>query len=399
MQGCGLIVEYNPFHNGHKYHLNQSRIISGADCMIAVMSGNFLQRGEPAVIDKHHRAKLAVTQGVDLVIELPYYYAVQHSELFAEGAIKLLSALKANYICFGSEHGEINGFHEMIKLLRSNQTEYETQLKLSLHQGNSYPKAHEIAWRQIGGEHLSIDYTKPNNILGTQYLLKILQIDSLIQPLTIKRQQNNYHDQAISTPFASATSIRKELLSDHPLRKIEDSVPSETLDILNKYKSNYGCWHDWEQYFPFLHYRILTMHPDELKQIHGMKEGLENRLIRSMTDASSFEQFMTNVKTKRYTWTSLQRVLTNILTNTTKSEIEIKLSSPPPLRILAMSQIGKRYLNHLKEYDPIFYTSNKKPYPDYGLDNRVTSAYYSILNTEKQLTAKKQDFKPPYMEV
>ncbi|KAB8138639.1 nucleotidyltransferase [Gracilibacillus oryzae] len=397
MRGCGLIVEYNPFHNGHKYHLDQSQQASNADCMIAVMSGNFLQRGEPAIIDKHHRAKLAVSQGADLVIELPYYYAVQHSELFAEGAIKLLSTLKADHICFGSEHGDITGFLEMINLLKNNFTEFHYHLKQALNKGNSYPRANELAFRQIGGEHLSLDFTQPNNILGTQYVSKILQIDPAIQPLTVKRQQNNYHDRQISIPFASATSIRKELLTVDKESDLSETVPAETTEILNQYKSAFGCWHEWEQYYSYLYYRILTMETDDLKKIHGIKEGLENRIISSIREATDFQQLMRKMKTKRYTWTSLQRIFANILTNTTKDEIEAKLHVPPPLRILAMSPTGIKYLNYLKQYDQKFFTSNKKPYPDHDFDNRIASAYYSILSIEKQHTAKKQDFKPPYM--
>ncbi|SER96774.1 Predicted nucleotidyltransferase [Gracilibacillus ureilyticus] len=398
MRGCGLIVEYNPFHNGHKYHLNKSKAMTNADCMIAVMSGNFLQRGEPAVIDKHHRAQLAVSQGADLVIELPYYYAVQHSELFAEGAIRILSLLKADSICFGSEHGEINEFYEIINLINGNYREYHQHLKNALKEGNAYPAAHEAAYRKIGGNFLTIDFTKPNNVLGTQYLEKILQIDPSIQPFTIKRQQNEYHDQSLTKPFASATSIRKELFSNKPPTDIAETVPIQTTEILNNYRNQFGGFHSWDQYFSYLRYRILTINTSYLKQIHGVKEGLENRLIRSMKDASNFQQFMTNLKTKRYTWTSLQRILVNIITNITKADIEEKLSGSPPLRILAMSATGKEYLHNLKNEEIKFYTSNKKPYPDYDLDNRIASAYYSILETERQIIAKKQDFKPPFIK-
>ncbi|WP_277677813.1 nucleotidyltransferase [Gracilibacillus dipsosauri] len=399
MKACGLIVEYNPFHNGHLYHARKAKEISNADCTIAVMSGNFLQRGEPAIIDKFSRAKIAVEQGIDLVVELPYYYAVQHSELFAKGAITLLSALKVHSVCFGSEHGDIAGFNQILGLLSNHQDTYITYFKQALTEGNSYPKAHQKAFYRIGGKDLPVDIAKPNNILGFQYVHSINEIDRSITPLTIQRIQNDYHDQVISEPIASATSIRNELLKEKlPDKILKTTIPNTTRRILLEYKKDHSYWHDWEKYFPLLRYRILTMTADEISGIHGVVEGLEHRLINAAKEAISFESFMKAIKTKRYTWTSLQRVCTHILTNTTKQEIIAKIHTEmEPIRILAMSSVGQQYLNqNKKQISASVYTSIKKPYPNHLLDERLAAAYYSILPIQSQQEQIAQDYMPPY---
>ncbi|SFM00266.1 Predicted nucleotidyltransferase [Gracilibacillus orientalis] len=401
MKACGLIVEYNPYHNGHHYHFQQAKIVSGAECMVAVMSGNFLQRGEPAIVDKFSRAKMAIQQGVDLVIELPYFYAVQHSELFANGAIKILNSLQVDSLCFGSEHGEIDDFNTLYHFITEHQKNYDLYLTEALNQGNSYPKANDIAFSKIGGENLSIDFAKPNNILGYQYVKNIYDLHTTIFPYTIKRIKNNYHDREINDPIASATSIRKQLLTAHTntnTNELNDTIPSITNESLESYKELHSSWHYWEAYFPLLKYRVLTMRKDEFANIHGIKEGLENRIINTAKKAESFSEWMELLKTKRYTWTSLQRVFTHILTNTYASEIEAYVTEKKPsaIRILAMSKNGQNYLSaRKKEIDVEWYTSNKHPYPYQAFDDRIDHAYYSILPLTSQQYLTKQAYQKP----
>jgi predicted nucleotidyltransferase len=399
MQACGVIVEYNPFHNGHKYHLEKARSLSKASCMIAVMSGNFLQRGEPAIIDKYHRAKLATEQGCDIVIELPYYYAVQHSELFAMGAIKILKELGVHSLCFGSESGEIDAFHQTIDAIEKNQFIYQESLKNAIKKGNSYPKSHQIALNRIFTSDTSIDIGQPNNMLGLQYIKQIHNLNANIKPLTIKRAQSNYHDETISLPFASATSIRRSLLhtDNHFLQEIQDSMPKMTSKTLEMYKKQYGCFHTWEAYFKLLQYNVLTSNESVLRTIHGVNEGIEHRIIRTAKDATSFQTWMQLLKTKRYTWTSLQRIFTHILTKTTKEEVQQKLLETPPIRILSMTGVGRQYLNDHKKGTNQLFISNKNPFPDKELDERISSAYYSIIDSNMMIHAKKQAYLPPYM--
>ncbi|MGN8645120.1 nucleotidyltransferase [Gracilibacillus sp. HCP3S3_G5_1] len=399
MKACGLIVEYNPYHNGHHYHFQQAKKITRADCMIAVMSGNFLQRGEPAIVDKFTRAKIALEQGIDLVIELPYFYAVQHSELFANGAVKILNSLKVDSLCFGSEHGKMQDFNNMYHFINNHREEYNYFLTQSLKQGYSYPKANDIAFSSIGGKELSIDFSKPNNILGYQYVKNIYDLHTNITPFTIKRIKNNYHDREIHDSIASATSIRNQLLAkDANIEQLNDAVPSITKAALIGYKERHRSWHYWEAYFHLLKYRVLTMRSEEFSDIQGVKEGLEYRIVNTAKQAETFTNWMELLKTKRYTWTSLQRVFTHILTNTRTSDIAslVHKEKPSAIRILAMSKTGQNYLSvRRKEVDVKWYTSSKQPYPYQAFEDRVDHAYYSILPEASQQQLKKQAYQKP----
>src|SRR5690625_3404959 len=174
VKACGLIVEYNPLHNGHLYHIKEARNISQAECMIAVMSGSFLQRGEPAIIDKFHRTNAALASGVDIVLELPYPYAVQSSDLFAKGSVKTLYEVGVENICFGSEQGDISHFITSYNIYKDHQDTYRHELKNYLQQGMSFPQASKHAYKKIGLTHQDMDLSQPNNILGFSYIKTIL---------------------------------------------------------------------------------------------------------------------------------------------------------------------------------------------------------------------------------
>src|SRR5690625_1460837 len=236
MNACGLVVEYNPFHNGHLYHVNEARKVSNAQIIVAVMSGSFLQRGEPAIIDKFHRTKAALQAGVDIVIELPYPYAVQSSELFAKGAILSLQQLGVTSICFGSESGNITDFINGINQLQQNKTLFDQTIKSYVAKGYSYPKATSYAYEAIGMEHVNL--IKPNNILGYNYVKTIVENNFQIKPLTIRRIHNDYHEQHIGSEIASATSIRKEILENDITEKIITTVPNTSLQQLQQYKNS-----------------------------------------------------------------------------------------------------------------------------------------------------------------
>src|SRR5699024_4921257 len=314
MKASGLVVEYNPFHNGHLYHVQQAKKISSADCMIAVMSGSFLQRGEPAIIDKFHRAKAALASGVDIVLELPYAYAVQSSELFAKGAIHTLQKIGVDSLCFGSESGNISNYITYNNNLKKKKANYKLKQKKALNDGYSFPEASKEAYRTIGLTTNSLDLSKPNNILGFSYVKTILDANLTIQPYTIKRIKSDYHDKEIKDKIASATSIRKQLLNEQDLsvNKVSSSMPKATLNQLHKYKEDTGIWHDWERYFHLVYYRVLTMTPKELAFIYGIDEGIEHRIIKTVKNATSFNDWIKTIKTKRYTWTRIQRMFSHI---------------------------------------------------------------------------------------
>lgn len=400
MKACGLIVEYNPFHNGHAYHIQEAKTVSGADCMIAVMSGSFLQRGEPAIIDKFHRAEAALRSGIDIVIELPYAYAVQNSDLFAKGSVQSLHEIGVSSICFGSESGDVSDFIASYEIFKEKETIYKETLKYYLDIGNSFPQASRNAYEKIGLTDRAIDLSQPNNILGFSYVKTILDNNLPMKALTIKRTNNNYHDNHITSSIASATSIRNEILeNDSITTEVMSTIPEATRNQLQFYKDTSGTWHRWEDYFQLLHYRVMTMSLKELTAIHGVDEGLEHRIKRIAKEATSINDWVEAIKTKRYTWTRLQRMFVHILTNTTKEDIATAkvAASVPYIRLLGLTETGKAYLNFQKKQIavPVISKLSSKMHPMLSLEEKATNAYYSCLPPAKKNLLRRQELQPP----
>lgn len=400
MKACGLIVEYNPFHNGHVYHIQKAKVASDADCMIAVMSGSFLQRGEPAIIDKFHRAKAALNCGIDIVIELPYAFAVQNSDLFAKGSVQSLHEIGASSICFGSESGDVSNFITNYEIFKEKETFYKKTLKYYLGVGLSFPEASKYAYQKIGLTDQDIDLSKPNNILGFSYVKTILDNSLPMKALTIKRTNNNYHDKHITSSIASATSIRNKLFkNDSITTEVKSTIPEATINQLQLYKNVAGTWHTWEKYFQLLHYRVMTMSMEELAAIHGVDEGLEYRIKKTGKEATSFGDWVRAIKTKRYTWTRLQRMFVHILTNTTKEDMKsIKEdTSVPYIRLLGLTETGKTYLNFQKKQMgvPSISKLSSNMHPMLSQEERATNAYYSILPPAKKNLLRHQELEPP----
>ncbi|MFC0301522.1 nucleotidyltransferase [Virgibacillus soli] len=399
MNVCGLIVEYNPFHNGHAYHIQEARRVSQAQVIVAIMSGSFLQRGEPAIIDKFHRAKAALQSGVDIIIELPYLYAVQSSRLFAQGAVNTLFHLGITDLCFGSESGNIQDFISSYELLLQQQDTYNHTLKNLLKQGESFPIASREAYKKVGLDGAtSIDLTKPNNILGFSYVREILDKQLPIRPLTIKRIKSDYHDTHIHSSIASATSIREAIITKRrSVREVERTIPSATLDQMEQYKSETDIFHDWENYFPLIHYRVMTMSPEELESILGVDEGLEYRLKRTAPHVTNFKDWMQAMKTKRYTWTRLQRMFVHILTNTKKRELELIRDHVPYIRLLGMTKAGQQYIRSRKKklQVPLITGIGGQVHALLKVEERASAAYYSILSPTMRQQFLHQELEKP----
>lgn len=397
MKACGIIVEYNPFHHGHVHHLKASKQKTNADIVIAVMSGNFLQRGEPAIIDKFHRTKAAIQSGVDIVIELPYPYAVQSSDLFAKGAVYSLYEIGVDALCFGSESGMIEPFIQATALLNKSNDTYEHVLHRQLNQGDAFPIASSKAYDAIGLNSLNIN--QPNNILGLSYTKTIINHQLPIKPFTIKRIYNEYHDTSIHHSIASATSIRKEILHNGINKHIINTVPTSTLRQVQTYKDITSIWHEWEAYFPYLYYKIISTDASELRNILGVDEGIEYRIKEAAFNATTFMDLLNKTKTKRFTMTRLQRMFTHILTHTTKKEIESynELDSVPYLRLLGMNENGRAYINQMKKHLNIPLISNlKRDLPKkLQVDERATNIYYSILPPKQRKELRRQEFLGP----
>jgi predicted nucleotidyltransferase len=352
MKAVGIIVEYNPFHNGHSYHLQAAKEAAKADIVIAVMSGNFLQRGEPALVSKWSRTKMALQEGVDIVIELPYQFASQKAETFANGAISILDSIGCQALCFGSENGDISSFLETVDFIDVNQDKYDESIKSFIQTGVSYPKALSLSFQAMSSTNNLVDLSKPNNILGIQYIKALKQQKSLVKPLTVKRKNADYHDEHFATEtIASATSIRKALFSPNSEQSsINQYVPAVTSQLLREYHEHFGTFHEWENYWMFLKFRILQSSPEELRNIYEVEEGLENRILTVALESNCFRGFMEKLKTKRYTWTRLQRMCIHILTNTKKTDMAMTTEKASYLRLLGMTSSGKEYLNKNKSH-------------------------------------------------
>jgi predicted nucleotidyltransferase len=401
VKSVGVVVEYNPFHNGHLYHIEQTRKQTNADCIVAVMSGNFLQRGEPALLSKWYRTKMALQGGADVVIELPYAFATQKAEIFANGAISILDAIGCSEMCFGSEHGSILDFHKTVTYMKDNEETFNTNVKNTVKKGFSYPKAASLAYYELEGQETYLDLSKPNNILGYHYVKAIIDQQSKMIPTTIQRTGSGYHDTELPPEnIASATSIRKAIFGDDAsIEKISPFVPASTLNELKTYFSKYQLLHSWEDYFSLLKYKLVTLSANELKDLYEMEEGLENRLISHIANSHSFEEFIKKIKTKRYTWTRLQRVCCHILTHTTKEKMSSVKEDPKAtyLRLLGMSRSGQRYIQGVKKELSLPLIANLSSYKDelIELDKKASNTYTMVLPEPIRSTFLKLEYSNP----
>ncbi|MBD3859464.1 nucleotidyltransferase [Bacillus sp. 28A-2] len=399
LKATGVVVEYNPFHYGHAHHVRQAKKQTSSDVAIAVMSGSFLQRGEPAIVSKWARTKMALQNGVDIVCELPYIYAVQKAETFANGAVSILDALKCRSLFFGSEDGDINVFKRTAHAWQEKKAEIDLLTKEKVKEGLSYPAAAAAAFQEtIYLEHL-LDLSKPNNILGFHYVKAILERSPHMQPFTSKRIASGYHDEKlpVNQKIASATSIRKALKEHGSFEAVTPYLPDNTLKQLHDYHSSYGLLHTKEAYFSFLKHVFHTMNAAELEGIYEMEEGIEHRMQKAITHASSYEEYLSLVKTKRYTWTRLQRMNTHLLMRVKKKDMHqlLEEKKAPYIRLLGMSKKGQQYLSLVKkELDvPLVSKLSSFSHPALDLDIRASRVFSLPIREPMQTELTEAEFK------
>ncbi|GIN74389.1 UPF0348 protein YlbM [Bacillus sp. J14TS2] len=397
MRTVGIVVEYNPFHNGHLYQLQKAKEDTHADIAICIMSGNFLQRGEPALVSKWSRTKMALSAGIDLVIELPFAFSVQKAEIFAYGAVYLLDALNCSHICFGSESGQISDFHNTIDFVHHHRLQYEKYIHEFIKEGMSYPSALSKAYQALEPGRDLIDLSKPNNILGFHYMEAAAEINPQLRFLTIKRKNAGYHDPSVNeTNIASATSIRNRLRT-HQTDSIKNYIPKTSLSELQHYLVEFGQLHSWENYWDYLQYQILSKSSKELEAIYDMEEGLENRFIRAAQAAKDYQGFMEIMKTKRYTWTRLQRISTQILLNIQKEQINDLGRKPQYIRLLGMSHVGQKYLRSIKKdlQIPLIAKVSAQQNQMLALDIKATHMYAQGLPEPYRTKMRDLDYRQP----
>jgi predicted nucleotidyltransferase len=387
MKTVGIVVEYNPLHNGHAYHFAEAKRHTGAEAVVAVMSGHFLQRGEPAIVNKWARTEMALRLGVDLVLEIPLVYATQSAEQFAFGSIATLHATGiVDEICFGSESGDITWIQELAAILAEESTGFQDQLRKAMAEGLSYPVAYGQAIQTtLSGytDHTISRYTtEPNNILGLNYCLALHRLQSPIRPVTIKRQKAGYHQTTVTDQnIASATALRK-LIAEKGARGIETIrcyVPSSTYDVLRTEEEAGRFPMTWDQFYPYLQHQLLTHWPEELRSIHEMNEGIEHRIMQALPRVASFTDLVETVKTKRYTWTRIQRLFLYSMLNLTREKMSAAnvQKGPAYIRVLGFTPTGQRLLKKMKNTSvlPVITRIGKDKHPMLSLDVQAGALY------------------------
>ena len=322
MNVTAIISEYNPLHKGHMYHIETARKETHADYIIAIMSGNFVQRGTPAILDKYARAEAALRSGVDMVLELPVMYATASAEYFALGGVALANTLGCvTHLCFGSEYGQADKFMEAAHLLLNEPEEMKLPLKEALKEGLSYPAARAYAVK-VSHPELAAILEEPNNILGVEYCKALLKLKSRIIPHTIKRQGQDYHSEIFGVGFASATGIRRLLSSDFPENKhlLEEQLPAASFEAIKGLIGKPTLTED--DFSMLLHYKLITENRALLTEYFGVSRDLSNRIYKHINEFESFSSFAELLKTKNLTRTAINRALLHILLDVKASDVQ-----------------------------------------------------------------------------
>lgn len=325
MDKIGIIAEYNPFHNGHKYHIDKIRTLYKDCIIIAVISSSFTQRGNISILNKWDKTNIALSNGVDIVIELPFIYSSQSADIFAKGALKILNELKVNKIVFGSETNDIDNLKEIANL-QINNKKFDKIVKEYLKNGDNYPTSLSKAINDFKIKKID----NPNDLLGISYIKEIIKNDYNITPVTIKRT-NNFHGNNIKNDIKSASEIRNML--------------NNNIDIKNYINYSENLLYKNIDTFKLLKYKIIT-DIDKLNNYQTVDEGIEGRIKKYINNSNSLDELILNIKTKRYTYNKINRMLTHILTSTTKNEKDLEIDY---IRILGFNSQGKKYLNSIKK--------------------------------------------------
>lgn len=378
MKIVGIISEYNPFHKGHAYQIEKTKEDTGATHVVALMSGNFVQRGMPSIIDKYERAEMALLGGADLVLELPAVYALSSAEFFAEGAVRILNALNGiNLLSFGSEEGELKDLYTLADFLTKEPDAYKDFLRQELDSGKSYATARNIALKKFLPEVDETIIQSPNNILGIEYLKALIKLNSKIEPYTLKRKGKGYHDLTLTeSHFASATALRKGILEEE---SIEEYIPIGVFTYLTRLKEENYNFTIPEDFKDLLLYRLLT-DGAKLKNLPEASEGLDNRVMNHLhlLIEKSLEEFTDSIKTKRYARTRISRLLFQFLLSFDTEDIEtLRRSTPKAVKILALNEKGREILSSLrkdKEID-IIHNFDKKLDPFQSIDQKASHIY------------------------
>ena len=374
-----IIAEYNPFHNGHLYQIKKAKEITGAENVIVIMSGNFTQRGD-TLINKFEKTKIALQNEVNMVIELPVIYSISSAENFALGAIKIINQLKVDYLVFGIEEENIEKLEEISEILVNENQNFKIKLKENLKKGKSYPKSREEAiLKVLSGENVKKIINKPNNILAIEYLKILKKIKSNIKPIGIKRNIVEHNSQKSKKNFASGTYIRK-LFNENKFDEIKKLVPKKSYKILKEQYNQKTYVSSLEEFSDIIIYKIRTMTLKQLKNIPEILEGLENKLKKIAGESKTTTEIIEKVSNKRYTKTRISRILTYILLEITKEQMQKSKEIIPYIRVLGTNKVDllkeielKKIITSLKKYEKINKDENLKELLE--IDKKATNIY------------------------
>ncbi len=376
MKKIGIICEYNPFHNGHLYHISKIKEMFDDSLIILVMSGNFTQRGEASIIPKYSKCDIALLSGIDLVIELPFIFATQSADVFAKTSIEILDKLNVDYVVFGSETNDINKL-TMLAKTQINNKKYDKLVKEYLDKGVNYPTALSKALYQLTDKKID----KPNDILGVSYIREILKLNSNITPICIKRS-NDYNSIELNDNITSASSIRYALSNG-------DDVKNYVPEYVYGYLKNPIFT---KNYFNLLKYKIMT--ENTLEEYQTVDEGIQNRIKKCIIKSKDLDDLILKVKTKRYTYNKLSRMFIHILCNLKKEEVK-KYNKISYIRVLGFNIKGRNYLNEIKkDIDiPIITNFSRTNDPILDIEMRSTCVYASILNEKDKINLIESEYK------
>lgn len=396
MKAVGLVTEYNPFHNGHLYHLNKAMELTGADISVAVMSGDFVQRGEPAVLDKYTRTSMALNSGVNLVVELPVNYAVSSAESFAAGALKVLDYVKADSIAFGSESGDIERLSKLAHILCDNEDTLYKEISKYTANGISYAAARQKVVEKLTDKDTAAMLTSSNNILAVEYLKAIIKNNYAIKPYTVQRQGDSYNDTDIRSEYASATALRENLKADN----ISEYIPVKAGLILSS-NTNYIYPDDITEvlftrlldilfasnYDKNVFIENVMQYPDVSKEIAGrLYKSAMDMITRTVPQRSeskdnwvfSFGSLCEHIKTKEVPLSRIKRALVRITLGLDKKHME-KYANEPYIRVLGFDKKGQEYLSYIRKTVEVPLITKTADYKEMLLDDIHAANIYNMI--------------------
>ncbi len=403
MKICAIICEYNPLHYGHLYHIEKAKEISGCDTVMCIQAGNFTQRGEPAVANKYVRSRMALEAGADIVVQIPTAYCCSSAEVFALAGVKIANSFPdVTHLAFGCETENYGLLKEIAKYLSNEPKEYKDKLKEYLDQGNSLPVSRQKALSDLIKED-KVEFSeiteavnilsKPNNILAIEYLKALYRTKSNIEPVFTTRSNSDYNSVDLNGKDSSATAIRTRLLMKGKVKSIKKLVPPFTYSLLKSDIDEFGL-PDMKLYSDLCSFVLKTSTADEIKNIYDVSEGIENRFVEMSQKYKEFEDILLAVKSKRYTFTRLKRIVVRLLLKIDKDIVNeiYKMDKLPFIKVLAFNACKQDLLASVSANTNIVIRNSnivKNPTDVYkklaNIEDRANAVYNMLLRKTKEI--------------